>query len=511
MTDESVSAPTGERQPWRIAALFVLPYLLLGIAWLGSNPAGAAPDENDHLVKALGIARFDIGTDRRRGNLKERNASTTTRFVAIPSRLSPSGLTCFKHKPEVTAACQPQSPPPDIGNISVPTTVGGYPPFTYLPMGLAAEAAGTPVQAFAAARAVTLLETILLLWLACAHVVRWLGRRALAGVALALTPMGVFCMAIVSTSGLEIFGALGVVSVVVVASRHPGSLKAWRTHLTLLISGTTLVLSRQFGAVTMGAFVLLLLAVGGWRPVWEQFKRPRPLFLATVAALGTSTLAVALWEWKLDNPGNVGPWASGDALAGFTRYLPYLAYEGVGLFGWLDTPIPTWSILAWVILLLVLINLAFIHGLDRDRWVLAVAMTVTIVVAYFIHATLFFPSAGVQGRHMLPLFVFGPIFAWVVVFDRLGKNELARIFALGALLLPAIQMLGLYYNARRYAVGVSNQPLIFFGHAQWEPPLGWYLWLGIGFTGCVMLGLVLTAFGRTGKPADLELSSMVLT
>ena len=112
---------------------------------------------------------------------------------------------------------------------------------------------------------------------------------------------------------------------------------------------------------------------------------------------------------------------------------------------------------------------------------------------------------------MLPLFVFGPIFAWVVVFDRLGKNELARIFALGALLLPAIQMLGLYYNAGRYAVGVSNQPLIFFGHAQWEPPLGWYLWLGIGFTGCVMLGLVLTAFGRTGKPADLELSSTVLT
>jgi len=510
MTDEEGGSPTGERQPWRVAALFVVPYLLLGVAWLGSNPAGAAPDENDHLVKALGIARFDIGTDRRRGDLKERNTSTTTRFVMIPSRLSPSGLTCFKHKPEVTAACQPQSLPPDIGSISVPTTVGGYPPFTYLPMGLAAEAADTPVHAFVADRAVTLLETILLLWLACAHVVRWLGRRALAGVALALTPMAVFCMSIVSTSGLEIFGALGVVSVVVVASKYPGSLKAWRTHLILLISGTTLILSRQFGAATMGLLVLLLLAVGGWRPVWEQFRRPRALFLATVFALGASTLAVALWEWKLDNPGNVGSWASGDALVGFARYLPYLAYEGVGLFGWLDTPIPTWSVLAWVILLLLLMMLAFIHGTRRDRWVLAVAMTMTIVVAYVIHATLFFPSSGVQGRHVLSLFVLGPVFAWVVVVDRLGKNERARIFTLGALLLPAIQLLALYFNARRYAVGVSNHPIIFFGHEQWVPPLGWYLWLGIGLVGCVMLGLVLAAFGKTAQPADPELPSAVL-
>lgn len=505
MTDENVCAATGERQPWRIAALFVLPYLLLGIAWLGANPAGAAPDENEHLVKALGIARLDIGADRRGENLTERNASITTRFVTIPSRLSPSGLTCFKHKSQVTAACQPHSSPADIGNVSASTTVGGYPPFMYLPLGLAAQAADTPVRAFAAARGVTLLETILLLWFACAHLVRWLGRRALAGVVVALTPMAIFCMAIVSTSGLEIFGALGLVSVIVVASRHPGSLKAWRTHVTLLISGTTLVLSRQFGAATTGALVLLLLAVGGWRPVWEQFRRPRPLFLATVAALGTSTLAVALWEWKFDSPGNVGPWASADALADFIRYIPYLVASGVGWFGWFDTPMPTFAVLPWVILLVVLTDLAFIHGRHDDRWVLAVTMTVTIGVAYLLHATLFFPlHVGVQGRHLLPLFVFGPVFAGVVVTERLGKNGLVRMFTLGALLLPAIQFLGLYFNARRYAVGVSNQPLIFFGHAQWEPAFGWYPWLGVGLVGCVMLAFILISFGKTAKTSDQD-------
>jgi Predicted membrane protein (DUF2142) len=502
MTDENESVAVGESHPWRVAAIFVLPYLLLGVAWLGSNPAGAAPDENDHLVKALGIARLDIGADRRRGNLTERNASLTTRFVTIPSRLLPSGLTCFKGDSQVTAACQPHSPPTDVGDVSASTAVGGYPPFLYLPMGLAAEAADTPVRAFAAARGIALLEAGLLLWLACTHLVGWLGRRALAGVAVLLTPMAVFCMAIVSTSGLEIFGALGVVSVVVVASRRPESLKAWRTQLTLLISGSTLILSRQFGVVTMGALLLLLLGVGGWRPVWEQFRHPRPLFVATVAALGTSTLVVALWERKFDNPGTVGPWASFDALAGFLRYLPYLVYESVGWFGWLDTPMPLWSALAWAILILVWIYLAFIHGGHRDRWVLAVTMTATTSVVLVTHSLLFFPfSGGVQARHILPLLAFGPVFAGVVLTERLGKKGLVRVFTPMAVLLPAIQFVGLYSNARRYAVGESDKPLVFFGNAQWEPAFGWYPWLLVGLVGCVLLGSILIAFGRTAKPS----------
>ena len=38
MTEEDVHAPGGERQPWRIAALFVLPYFMLGIALARVKP-----------------------------------------------------------------------------------------------------------------------------------------------------------------------------------------------------------------------------------------------------------------------------------------------------------------------------------------------------------------------------------------------------------------------------------------------------------------------------------------
>lgn len=506
MTVANEPVAVGESHPWRVAAIFVIPYLLLGIAWLGSNPAGAAPDEDAHMIKALGIASLDIGAPyvgpvRPPGSLANRNASVS-RVVTIPSRLSPAGLTCFRSEPLVTAACQPGSPPRGSRTISVPTSVGSYPPFLYLPIGLAAQRADTPRQAFAAARGVILLETTLLLWLACTHLVRWLGRRALVGVVVALTPVAVFCMAIVNTSGLEVFGGLGVASVVVVAYRHPESLKAWRTQLTLLVSGTTLILSRQLGVLTMGALVLLLLAVGGWRPVWEQLRRPRPLFLATVAALGASTLAVSLWEWKLDHPVDVGPWASGGSAALFGRFFPFLTSSGVGIFGWFDTPMPTWALLLWQVLLMLLMGTAFLEGRRRDRWVLVVATTVTIVVAYILFAAVFYPiRTGVQGRHMLPLFVIVPVLAGVVITDRLGRNGLVRGFTVVAVLIPVLQFLGLYVNARRYAVGESGKPLIFFGSAQWQPAFGWYPWLLVGLVGCVMLGSILIAFGRTAEPS----------
>jgi hypothetical protein len=102
---------------------------------------------------------------------------------------------------------------------------------------------------------------------------------------------------------------------------------------------------------------------------------------------------------------------------------------------------------------------------------------------------------------MLPLFVIVPVLAGVVITDRLGRNGLVRGFTVVAVLIPVLQFLGLYVNARRYAVGESGKPLIFFGNAQWQPAFGWYPWLLVGLVGCVMLGSILIAFGRTAEPS----------
>ncbi|MCU1656964.1 MAG: hypothetical protein JWO57_1620, partial [Pseudonocardiales bacterium] len=161
-----------KRSPWLMAGLFVAPYLILMITWAISNPPGAAPDEPSHLVKSLGMAHFDVGSKyigtsgatcpasegqcghsifvRRRGD-------SLRRVVQIPARLSPAGLTCEAFRPDVSAACLSNAPPPGHGTLTATTALGSYPPVLYVPIGLAAISMPTPVDAFLAARVVCAL------------------------------------------------------------------------------------------------------------------------------------------------------------------------------------------------------------------------------------------------------------------------------------------------------------------------------------------------------------------
>ena len=57
--DLGPKAPTPRAFRW--AALWVLPYLILGISWAIANPPSAAADEHNNLIKILAAGRFDIG------------------------------------------------------------------------------------------------------------------------------------------------------------------------------------------------------------------------------------------------------------------------------------------------------------------------------------------------------------------------------------------------------------------------------------------------------------------
>ena len=160
----------------RIVALFVLPYVLLGLWWALANPAIAAPDEDAHLVKALGMARFDIGVPgppaADPNNLGEVRNASITRVVEIPGPLDPAGYTCFIFHAEATAACQPTTPRTTEGDVAASTTLGAYPPFLYPVAGWVASLGSDPASADRLGRLVVLAASVLLLWLACAHVVR---------------------------------------------------------------------------------------------------------------------------------------------------------------------------------------------------------------------------------------------------------------------------------------------------------------------------------------------------
>jgi hypothetical protein len=480
---------------WVAAALFVLPYFLLGLAWIGSNPPGAAPDEADHLVKALGVARLDVGT-RYVGpplgtNLVAKRNVSISRVVRIPAALAPDGYKCTAFHPTESAACLPAHRPPGDGTVERVTPVGAYPPFLYLPLGVAAAATDSPVRAFLAARLAVLVISCALLLLGAAHLVSWLGRWALLGAFAGLTPMAVFSTSVVSTSGIEITSAFALAAAVVAATRRPESLTRPATQLLIAVSGSALVLSRQLGVVTLGVLLLVGAASLGRYRVWQLIREHRPAFLLSLAALAASVASVAAWELRFDNPSNTGPAFSVASLRAFDSAVLSTVYQGVGVFGWLDSYMPFLGLATWIMLVVLICGLAVLLACSRDRVTLLGVLAAALVTDYVIYAIIFFPvHAGVQGRHMLPMFVFLPLLAGVVVVERLHGSSLRdatpRLYGTVGVLVGALHFFGLYWNARRYAVGSAGS-LFFFGREEWSPRFGWVPWLLAGAAGAVTL------------------------
>jgi hypothetical protein len=479
----------------RSAALFAVGYLLLGMAWLGSNPPGAAPDEPDHLVKALGVARFDIGAKYTGAPLGpgvagRRNASLA-RVVEIPARLQPTGYTCMAFKPALSAGCQHKvHAATSTATVAAVTTVGVYPPFVYLPAGLLARAAHSPPAAFRLARLGFLLVSSLLVFAAARHLCRWVGPRHLLGLSVGLTPAVVFTMGSCTTSGVEITAAAAVAAVVLVALRRPESLDRLATHVTLAAAGATLALSRQLGTVALAVLVLVGVLGLGLRHSLQRARARLPMFAATASVLAAAALAAVVWEARYDHPSDTGSLLSASAGRRFGGVLVGAVNSGVGDFGWLDTQLPTVWVGLWLCAIALLGGVAVLLGCRRDRWALLCTAALTALVAYVVYATVFAPlPAALQGRHLLPMLMFPLLLSTAVVVERLPTLglgvELRGLLLVIAPAAAAVQLIALWCNARRYAVGV-NGPLWFVGSSQWHPPGGWAPWFTLGAAGALL-------------------------
>ena len=498
---ETIASTGGPRRgsrlarPSVVAALFVLPYLLLLFGWATSNPPGSAPDERDQYIKAIGMGRLDIGArytgpPRDPGPVGIRNASIS-RTVQIPAGLVPDGFGCSAFFPNKTAACLPQAIGRS-GTVAQTTAFGAYPPFMYVPIGVVARLADSPYHALLLGRLAVLAMSSLLMFVGAWHLIRWLGRRALLGAFVGFTPMVLFSAGSLSGSGVEISSAFAVACVTVSTLRHPESLSLPRTQITLAIVGGVLILSRQLGIVTFGAALILILLRLGWRPFWALIRLHRPAFVASVLILIGCAGAVYYWETTYDNPAvTATPWHR-LAIGGFSQGSYPLLQSGIGVFGWLDTLMPPWTYGAWVILIVVLVGIAILIGDAADRWSLIGWMLATVGVAYVTYATVFLPVLSrLQGRHMLPFFMMIPMLAGVVVAERLDGlpgAPLRRLFLLVAVVVPVLQAIAIYYNARRYAVGAQG-PLNFLGKSTWRPEIGWLPSLGVGLIGALVLGV----------------------
>lgn len=493
-SNQQPSGLTAHPRAARWALLWVLPYLMLGVVWVFSNPPGAAPDESDHLVKAIAAGRLDIGVPFT-GSFGDdpgevRNASIA-RTVLIPANVAPDGYTCTAFRPDSSAACLPPRPTTDSELVERTATVGSYPIFAYVPMGLATFFADTPAGAFHLARLVSLLMSVGLMFLAVWHLTKWLGRGSAVGLALGLTPMAIFAASSVSTSGVEMTSAAAVAAVVVVTSRSPLTLTRPASLAVLAVSGSALALSRQLGVVALALLVVIALLRGAAPVVWDQLRRRRWPMIATMAVVGLSVLALAIWEMRYDHPVLTGPVLSADAFGTFVHQSFSYVASGVGNFGWLDAPLPGPAVALWVLVAVTVCGGAALIGGRADQLTLIGALVAIGVVAYVTHATVFQPIGGsMQGRHLLPVFVIIPTLAGVVMAEDLGRSPRSglarRLAVLVGVSMAVLQLLSVVVNARRYAVGLDG-PIWFLDAAEWAPQGGWWPWFAVATLAAVWL------------------------
>lgn len=472
----------GRLRPALPPLLLGLAYVLFSVAWIVGNPTGAAPDEPAHFIKALAVASGKPSgrevavptspSDTRPVAWTKR----TSRQVVVPVGLSPAALPCNAFHPDLSAGCQHGISPSPRPTEEF-TNLGTANPSSYLLPGLVGRTADTPVAAVLLARAGAAAVPLAMLGVAIALVWdRRAGGLSLIGLVLAVTPMAVFLASTVGSSGAEVCAGIAFFSALLRLGRGSDPPRwAWAA---LGLSGVILASSRSLGPLWVGLGLAVVVSARGPKRSWAVLRAGGRWAAASLAAVVVAVGLGVAWELAVQPHGSaVGSFRS--LVPVVVRELPSDMRQMVGVFGWLDTPMPAVAYLCWMVTIAALVLLALWVGSLRERLLLvallAGSVLVTLAVAALNRATTGFPM---QGRYVLPVVATLPLFAGDVLVRNHGRVAPLVVRATVAMLAAGVQALGWYANARRSAVGTDGAR-IFFSDSEWSPAGGWYPWCAV--------------------------------
>jgi hypothetical protein len=145
----------------------------------------------------------------------------------------------------------------------------------------------------------------------------------------------------------------------------------------------------------------------------------------------------------------------------------------IGSFGWNETLAPTLTWVPWTAALGFLFFAALAWVARRRAGVLLALVAAVIVVPVVFEVTPYHVDGGSWlGSSTLPLAVGVPILAaHGLTTTARGRDLLASRFVLAVGVIAGVgQFLAFAANLRRYTVG-GSQDLLYWFHAQWDPPL----------------------------------------
>ena len=432
------------RRRWLVLFATLIP---LAVTWSLVNPMLASPDETVHILRAQSIAAGDF----------------TNPFTS--DGLPIDSVECFRFQPEVTAACQDLTWGPDGTQRIGPTE--GYPPLYHVIAAVPALFSSGLAGAYLMRIWMAVVIVALVAWAAALATRPGSGPWPLTGVAIAVTPMGMFSVATVNPSGMAVASALLLVvgAISVFESRWTGR----EVIAAIAVGAFGLALSRRDGLLWLGVLTAVLAPLWGpeVRRLWSRrTTRSTQVVIGVVTALAAvalvwarPTIARFVENWR--NDAGTSWWEAARFLRGYLSQV-------VGVLGWLDSPIGEEAF--WVAL--VVVGFVVLLGTVSDHRRLALATSLGLVgllVSPVVIGMIRFPY--LQGRYLLPIWVGMAVVAGAaaaggdtgVRFDRRATRLVLAVWAV-------IHLIAGLQNLRRYAVGRSGS-WNFVVDAEWSPPM----------------------------------------
>ncbi len=455
------------------------------------------PDEPSHVTYAAAAARGQF--------IGNTAGHPDYAVVQVPMYVTNSAyLVCFRASTATTAACQNTV---DLGDsnalVDGVTTSTLNSPLYFVLTGLPTLVASGEL-AFSLMRVVSALLCSLLLAIAGFALVQ-LGRGPRATVALvalfaATTPMLLFLGGSVNPNSAEVCAAIAVTCCLLLLGQDPdatGRLHAERLGV-LTLSTLMLVNTRSLSLAWLLAAVVVGLAMAKTGALRMLFSRRSTWAALAIISLGV--MAAVVWflipKGLASSPDlavgtDVNPWY---AFGRMVLIAPLFAIEWVGVFGWLDTPLPIPVYVAYGLASAAVVAFALRVGTRARRWLLIGIGIAIVFIPAAAQALLIGQWGWVwQGRYHLALFGILMVVAGAtidvsesVVWRRWNAGALRAVLWVVAIIHVAAFIIALY----RYTVGTAQPLWSMFTAPAWQPPGGTIL-LTLLVVGAVALPTVL--------------------
>jgi hypothetical protein len=452
------------RVRWLVVSLFALV-----VSWSLSMPLFSGPDEPANFVRSAAVVRGEfVGADA--GVSLEKSYWTTTVDIDPQfgvANLVPWCFAPFSEKPACNLAIE------DAAFVDNPpyTNMGRYPILPFLVSGVGTIFGANDVSVLVSRLTLGALSVALLgfAFSSVAH-----RRGSVPALLMAITPGVIFLSAVMNPSALEIASAIALWAILPHVFESTPLTKI--ELVGVAVAGVVLIGTRPLGPVLYLVALLFCCAVtGGWARLGNVLRRLRNVWLLHVCAIALSVV----WYVTVFSKNTGSPFTEGSASLGLrqqvieaVRHIPAVLEQGIGNFGWLDTPMPQVALMLYLVMLVSLLVFAIVRStrLVASMVVSLCLVSALLVVAQDINYYNLLRNFGSQGRHVMPLLVGIPILALRKV--TLPSRANAVVVFVWALIMVWSGVAAL----RRYAVGIrpGNQ-LDMYTQAVWQPDIG--IWL----------------------------------